>query len=100
MTTNDLDAITARVDAANEGPWAIWHDLDHQGYKTVGDAESYAAVLDGDVAEESNPAAHVYTDEDAEFIAHAREDVPDLVAEVRELRAKVEVLTAGSEPCS
>ena len=86
----DLKAIEKRYSRATEGPWAIWHDLDHQGFKTVGDAQSYAEVVSDGFTEESNPTAHVYTDADAEFIAHAREDVPALVARVRELEAAVE----------
>lgn len=36
--------------------------------------------------EEGNPTARVYIGEDAEFIAHARQDIPDLLAEVTRLR--------------
>lgn len=66
MTTNDLAAITARAAAASPGPWTVeeaWH-------------------------------VHEWVDGgDAEFIAHARTDVPDLVAEVTELRALLDEAT-------
>jgi hypothetical protein len=70
----DLDAIRARVDAATEGPWtadALAGDLDApSGYRV-------AEVL-------------AWSDPDAEFIAHARTDVPALLAEVERLQARVE----------
>lgn len=75
------------ADAATEGPWAIWHDLDHSGFKTVGDAESYEEVLRDGFTEDSNPTAHVYTDEDAEFIAASRTAVPALLSAVEKVFA-------------
>ncbi|OZE04353.1 hypothetical protein CH249_25815 [Rhodococcus sp. 05-2255-3B1] len=84
MNGVELAAIEARAKAASRGPWAVWHDLDHQGFRTVGDAESYAKILANGITEEAEPTAHVYIDEDAEFIAHAREDVPALLAVLRE----------------
>lgn len=80
-----VDDIRARAEAATQGPWAIWHDLDHRGFTTVGDAESYDEILANGECEESNPTAHVYVEEDAEFIAHAREDVPWLLEHVDRL---------------
>ncbi|MUL39608.1 hypothetical protein FZ103_00165 [Streptomonospora sp. PA3] len=76
----DLDAIEARTDAATDDPWgveAVGSSLMvmHRGHCTV------VAIL-GDL---SDPQARP----DAEFIAHARADVPALVAEVRRLRAEL-----------
>ena len=85
MAELDLDAIKARLAAATPGPWAIWHDLDHQGFTTVGDADSYAEILANGECEESNPTAHVYVEEDANLIAHAPADLAALVAEVERL---------------
>lgn len=83
----DLDKAQALADAATEGPWAIWHDLDHQGFTTVGDAAGVIPegedYIDG---EWTNPTAHVYTEADAEFIAQARTLVPTLIAELRGYR--------------
>lgn len=70
-------------------PWAIWHDLDHQGFKTVGDAESYAEVLADGQADEADPIAHVYTDDLAEHIAAF--DPPTVLAlmdRIKELEAE------------
>lgn len=74
MTFLDLDAIKARAGAATEGPW-----LNYGG-------ENYAIIS----APEIDELAHVgSTNNDAEFIAHARTDVPALLAEVERLRQVV-----------
>lgn len=84
----DPAEITARLNAATPGPWEIWRDLDHQGFKTVGDADSYQEILETGLTEESNPVAHVYTDDDAEFISHAPTDIAFLLARVAVLEAQ------------
>ena len=62
-----LDEVDARVAAATEGPWV-------EANGTVMHSTFYGlAPVTGN----------------AEFIAHAREDVPTLLAEVRRLRALV-----------
>jgi hypothetical protein len=70
----DLDAIEARMDATTSGVWDAPATV--LGLKT-------ATVF----ASPESPQAIAYTGrfEDAEFIAHARTDVPALVAEVRRL---------------
>ena len=65
---NRLNEIEARANAATEGPWDVFMGrIDHPGRSLV--AVAY------DVARE----------EDAEFIAHARTDVPTLVAALYEV---------------
>jgi hypothetical protein len=73
VTTLDLDAIDARASAATPGPWIA---TQFPG-ATTGWLEGPPRGYDGEFG---NP-------HDAEFIAHAREDVPDLVQRVRELEA-------------
>jgi hypothetical protein len=74
MTDVDLDAITARANAATPEPWLI--DPSEQGFITkTGQPFITAPYHELDIR-----------DDDAEFIAHAREDVPALVAAVREAR--------------
>jgi hypothetical protein len=63
----DLDAIKARAEAAIDGPW-IADDV-------------YVTTESGDLLSDAPDAAAT-----AVFIAHAREDVPALVAEVERLR--------------
>lgn len=84
----DLDAIAARAFAASPGEWATNDDNDGEGpapHWTVSNE-----VWAGSNAYPEDASAF-HTDEwlskaDADFIAHAREDVPALVAEVRRLR--------------
>lgn len=84
-----IDAIRARLNAATPGPWAIWHDLDHQGFTTVGDADSYEEILAHGECEESNPTAHVYVEEDADLIANAPADIAFLLAELDAARGRL-----------
>lgn len=73
----DLDAIAERAEQAISGPWHVEYFGDN-GYPQR--IANDAAIIAADTHEGSYPA-HT-----AEFIAHAREDVPALVAEVRRLR--------------
>ncbi len=90
MTDLDLDAIEARANAAAPGPpwgWAVsddrrWVDVTARGHDRV--------------------IATTYDDDLAAFIAHARTDVPALVAEVRRLRESLDegfaaIALAGAE---
>ncbi|MCB9528623.1 MAG: hypothetical protein R3F65_16145 [bacterium] len=76
MTSAALDAIERRCEAATAGPWVAWVEgRDHtSGSDFVQTAEQDIEMIG------ATPADH-------DFIAHAREDVPRLVAEVRRLRA-------------
>ena len=89
----DLEAIKARAAAATEGPWE-WDD------PTIGQHWSrpvpWATVVDDEV----NCGGYCYggssspikSDADGQFIAHAREDIPVLLAEVERLREEREEL--------
>ena len=82
----DLEAIKARSEAATEGPWE-WDN------PTIGQhwsrPEPWATVVDDEV----NCGGYCYggssspikSDADGRFIAHAREDIPALVAEIERL---------------
>jgi hypothetical protein len=79
MTDLDLEAIKARADAATPGPW---------------DVQTPHVHMDGTtqvrVAPIGKPKIFVDTMSqlDAEFIAHARADVPALLARIAELEAE------------
>jgi hypothetical protein len=87
MTQLDLDAIEARANAATPGPW--------DGDTCDGISQHWTREkpwLDVLVMEGSDSWAGCnhrisVSEGDAEFIAHAREDVPALVQRVRELEA-------------
>jgi hypothetical protein len=77
MTPEELDAIEARANAATKGPW-----LAFPGSGMVGAAwRSHGWVAD--VPRFLSPGVNNHRVADAEFIAHARTDVPSLVAELR-----------------
>jgi len=79
LTDDDLSEIEARCNAATPGPWEVRNPGCWPG--EIGPT----GVSGGSVATAS---CH----DNAEFIAHAREDVPALVAEVRALREIVRPL--------
>lgn len=89
---SDLEAIEKRADAATPGPWHPYFTL-HGDPFVVDDSGSGLA---GQVCALS-VAPDDYGRVTAEFIAHAREDVPALVAEVRGLREANERWKSGSE---
>lgn len=85
MTEQELKEIEARASAATPGPWV--HDT----------VQSESAVICGHapgVVCEWRKGAAAF--DDCDFIAHAREDVPALIAEVRRLQE----LTKGAEQMS
>lgn len=75
----DLAAITARTNAASPGPWAA-RDLGGMQW----------SITPARMTDEYDNLGGIDSGDDAQFIAQARSDVPELIAEVRRLR---EVLT-------
>lgn len=73
---NRLDKIEARTNAATEGPWVTYTVTPHMG------SEVLTAPREGE--DYGDYVVPEYIDMDnAEFIAHARTDVPALVAALR-----------------
>ena len=84
LTAAELDAIEQRANAATEGPWeASAHDH-AAGDVPILDRTGHYLVICPDCGVRGG-----YERADAEFIAHARSDVPALLAEVRRLRSIV-----------
>ena len=89
MTALDLVAIAARANAATKGPW-VWQTND-KGYpqQIVGNDDGLTLVAETFIGPEHFPS-------EAEFIAHARTDVPALVATLRRLdAASIELVHHG-----
>ncbi|MEU4154798.1 hypothetical protein [Streptomyces antimycoticus] len=83
----DLDAIQARANAANKGPWFATKDgVDGNVPLVFVNRTSPKGVTYSSVLWNADWA----TEADAEFTAHAREDVSALLAEVHRLRAELE----------
>lgn len=74
----DLDAIEARAAAATPGPWWVERPEGHDAYIAYGTR--------GDGADTFDLYDLYNVDTDYAFMAHARTDVPALIAEVRALR--------------
>ena len=93
MKPADLDAIAARANAAYPGPWRAG-TVEAEGKVWAHDPEALGGPV---VGERCVFIANKYFEHTAnrEFVAHARKDVPDLVAEVRRLRGLLDAETAA-----
>lgn len=93
----DLDAIRARLDAACPGPWKVYNG--NEGSVDYGPLWAVANDAFHNPPEDDDTpwiAVDVHTglQADAEFIAHARQDIPALLAEIDRLRADAARLAA------
>lgn len=79
----DLDAIQARVDAATPGPWTMKREAtaEFDLPKDGGHVECW--VLSAEALDLHSVAYLFEGEPDAEFIAHARSDIPALLADLR-----------------
>ena len=91
ITVSELASMEARCNAATPGPWFHvpcpdgWND----GVFTtpdpiLGDSTTVFSTLEGNMG--------MVSEEDGRFIAHARADVPALIAEVRRFRAALQAV--------
>jgi hypothetical protein len=91
-TTERLDAITARLDAATPGPWRTWKD--DGGRRGSAVETAWAHDVDGSDTELITDWCSVA---DAEFIADARTDIPFLLDLARKQAAALEAALALAE---
>jgi len=99
ITEGELDAIEKRVNDAQVGPWRT------DTMKNVGEnwlVATFGADSDGDWIVTTDRLAASRTNgatakDDATFVAHAREDVPRLCAELRRAICRIEALAAENE---
>ena len=94
MLSNErLAAIRERVERATPGPWGVVERSDRLAYLVRGPKEVNARlVCDVSRGVADRTAAGDTRQADAAFVAAARQDVPDLLAEVERLREEVERL--------
>lgn len=80
LTKEQLDAIKARVEKATAGPWNAYTMAGEYNVEVLGGKDIFISA--------SNGFGHwiEVSKEDAEFTAHARQDVPALIAEVERLQ--------------
>jgi len=87
-----LDTIRERADAATPGPWATALEVDHDGqYWVVTPPDGSVLFSVCKVGHKGEPK----TEEDAEFIAHARTDIPALLAHIDALHTLLVNLVDG-----
>ncbi|MDN9011088.1 hypothetical protein QZ287_13680 [Brevibacillus laterosporus] len=72
MTREEIEAIRKRAEKATEGPWRVV-----PGKMVCFDIYDVYDKLDRSL---------IHREEDAKFIAHAREDIPKLLAEIERLQ--------------
>lgn len=97
MTEQELAAMEARANAATAGPWvkngSVPEQLIYAPTKRYPNRTSFMPIVY--VTQTDYASGEYYADMldgDAEFIAHARTDVPALVAEVRRLKGFEEIV--------
>ena len=88
LTDEELAEIRERAEKATRGPWK-WNN---RGELFSEDGR----VIYYDKSEYNFPIAVSYYDE--EFIAHAREDIPKLLAEIERYREVLEEIARGRFP--
>src|SRR5512133_2178064 len=82
LRDDELDEMERRCAAASAAPWSAFAGPGIGGpdFIRISDDDNEPDMY---VTRDGNPAAV----EDLDFIAHARQDIPRLIAEVRRLRA-------------
>ena len=85
-----LDQAAERIDAATEGPWEVLEDSNQQPAGCGPIMEQLIVAGEDAVLDWGNGTRKA----DAEFIAHAREDLPRLLAAVRAVEAVHEPIDA------
>ena len=91
LTADEIEVIAARAEAASPGPWrASIEGRDHLSGDTVilvGDRSTDKA-WDMYVWRDAGDGQRFASEADLDFIAHARQDIPLLITEVRRLRSE------------
>lgn len=83
MTQEQLDAIRERVEVATDGPWAV--DSDDPSYIIHSERGGWDGLVIAQVAEQDGALFPV--EHNGALIAHAPQDLTDLLAEVERMRA-------------
>jgi len=96
MTTLEtlLGEIEKRVEAATHGPWSSkliesvenWYQVGKESFGPIKDQQNFREVCSFETWSNPNGQIAQTSKADAEFIAHAREDLPRLLKAVRLVR--------------
>ncbi len=103
MNDTELNIIQSRADKASVGPWRTFDAFKHERkgkperkYWVWKDNNSghYNAICECNCEDEGGSEQEIL---DAEFIAAARTDIPDLVTEIRRLKLEINGLLDNLE---
>lgn len=83
MTEGELKVIEARAALASQGPW-MRNGKTQLGWR-IDDCEPNKVGM----AMLMNPVGIIVSDANADFVAEARNDIPELLAEIRRLKAEL-----------
>jgi hypothetical protein len=89
MTSSHLDAIRTRSRNASDGPWSV-RRIPNSFPSHAGDRYTHPCVRGFRVPRRIYEVASQQVEADAEFIAHARQDIPALLDELDQLRATLQ----------
>lgn len=92
MTDEELKAIERRTNAATPGPWYARCGPAWAVVESSKDVPEFmiGCFVGGREGDDGNHNDMQRANVDVRFVAHARDDVPTLLAEVRRLRAELE----------
>jgi hypothetical protein len=93
LTDEQLAEIRERAEAATAGPWYCGTEYEQSKRGNYVASKATGGIV---AAEQDGTDCELET-HDAEFIAHAREDVPDLLAEIERLRDALEDIADTGE---
>lgn len=95
MKQEQLNAIKERTEKATQGPWIVAPEECGSEGQGVYESEGFGCICEvGD----PYPRGNNRPQENMDFIANAREDVPTLVAEVERLRKALEKVMEVEAP--
>jgi hypothetical protein len=91
MTDEELQTIENRCRSASPGPWKSFIEgRDHES----GDSFIMTGIAEGDTIWDNKRGKDIYligtTHADQDFIAHARQDIPSLLAEISRLKKELQ----------
>jgi seryl-tRNA synthetase len=87
MTPAQLSEIKLMAEKATKGPWTV-RSYEGYGYSVIAQDKEISAI------DEDTNRVQLLSDDDAKFIAHARQDIPALLAHISELSEKIGQLEA------
>jgi hypothetical protein len=89
MTASQLEAIRARMKSASDGPWSV-RRIPNSFPSQAGDRYTHPCVRGFRVPRRIYDLAWQQVEADAEFIAHARNDMPALIEELEHMRSTLQ----------